>query len=298
MPEYTEKQKQLIDAYEKGDWDAFERIDKPETVEVKIRYKHCEVCGNTCTGDRCQLHNRGGLRKQINRESTIKFQNELIKLVASSHKRKDIAKLLRISQKTVDWHMNRASLRVGIESRDIAGWTKYAIKSGLITLCLMFCLSVFGQPPIPVLQKAMAVASTNVTPQMTTVQLSWDKSPDTNVVGYRIYQGVKSLTFTNSIFVGNVTDAFIDSPSGITNYYVATSLWTNGVESVYSIQTAYLVPVTLKKTIVTFQAIIQTNSTLNTNLWGNYYTYPVYTVTNPVDFNFYRVDLLINTSTQ
>jgi len=41
------------------------------------------------------------------------------------------------------------------------------------------------------------------------VTLVWTADSDTNVVGYRVYYGVASRVYTNSIDVGDVTNATV-----------------------------------------------------------------------------------------
>jgi hypothetical protein len=76
-----------------------------------------------------------------------------------------------------------------------------------------------------------------------TVNLSWNSSTDTNVVGYTIYYGGTSGLYTNQISVGSVTNA---SVSGLTDgtiyYFAATSRDAAGDQSIYSNETVYSVP--------------------------------------------------------
>jgi hypothetical protein len=67
------------------------------------------------------------------------------------------------------------------------------------------------------------------------VSLAWNPSVGINVAGYKIYYGVASQTYTNSIDVGKVTSAAISGFTGGTTYYfAATSYDVNGVESGFS----------------------------------------------------------------
>ncbi|HWH72342.1 MAG TPA: hypothetical protein VNT26_23475, partial [Candidatus Sulfotelmatobacter sp.] len=47
--------------------------------------------------------------------------------------------------------------------------------------------------------------TTNAAVLPSSVTLAWDPSPGAGVMGYRIYQGVVSQTYTNVIDAGNVT---------------------------------------------------------------------------------------------
>jgi hypothetical protein len=78
---------------------------------------------------------------------------------------------------------------------------------------------------------------------LVTVALSWDASADENVVGYRIYQGVASRTYTNMVDAGNATEAIMSgSWAGSTCYFAATAYNSAGLESVYSDEVTYTVP--------------------------------------------------------
>jgi hypothetical protein len=70
--------------------------------------------------------------------------------------------------------------------------------------------------------------------------LVWNPSVRTNVAGYKIYYGVESQTYTNSVDVGNVTNAIITGLSGNTTYYfAATSYDAFGDESGFSNEAAF-----------------------------------------------------------
>ncbi len=64
--------------------------------------------------------------------------------------------------------------------------------------------------------------------------LSWDPSPDTDVVGYHIYHGTTSGQYTDSIQVGNTTQyTFPLTTSGV-HYFVVTAYNSPGIESRFS----------------------------------------------------------------
>lgn len=68
--------------------------------------------------------------------------------------------------------------------------------------------------------------------------LTWDPSGDANVVGYRIYLGTASRSYTNSLDVGGATNATITVPdSSATYYFAATSYNAFGDESGFSNET-------------------------------------------------------------
>ena len=75
------------------------------------------------------------------------------------------------------------------------------------------------------------------------VTLAWDPSPDTSISGYRLYEGVASRTYTTVIDVGHETMATVSNlTSGVTYYFAVTAYDTNGLESDYSDEVSYTVP--------------------------------------------------------
>jgi hypothetical protein len=80
-------------------------------------------------------------------------------------------------------------------------------------------------------------------PAPLSVNLAWNASLDPNVIGYRIYSGVASDTYTNKVDVGNVTNTTIPSlVAGVTYYFAATAYDSFGQESGFSNEASYLVP--------------------------------------------------------
>jgi hypothetical protein len=76
------------------------------------------------------------------------------------------------------------------------------------------------------------------------LNLVWNASSDTNVVGYKVYYGTVSEQYTDVIVAGNVTNALISGiESGKTYYFAATSYNAAGWESSYSPEISYTAPV-------------------------------------------------------
>jgi hypothetical protein len=72
------------------------------------------------------------------------------------------------------------------------------------------------------------------------VSLTWDPSPDTNVIGYKIYYGTASQFYTTNLVVGNVTNTTINGLAvGTTFYFVATGYDAAGDESAFSNEASY-----------------------------------------------------------
>lgn len=77
----------------------------------------------------------------------------------------------------------------------------------------------------------------------TSVTLAWNQSQDPAIAGYNIYYGGSSRYYTNRISVGNATNATIPGLiQGITYYFAATTYSASGIESPFSSELAYLVP--------------------------------------------------------
>jgi len=98
------------------------------------------------------------------------------------------------------------------------------------------------------------------------VTLAWNASTDPSVVGYNVYCGGASGVYTNEICAGNATNATISGlVQGTTYYFAATTYAASGLESPFSSEVSYLVP--MNAPIVnqppTLNAI--TNLTINEN---------------------------------
>ena len=76
-----------------------------------------------------------------------------------------------------------------------------------------------------------------------TVTLAWNPSTDPLVVGYSIYYGGASGTYTNEISIGNATNVTISGLiPGTTYYFVATTYTAADLESPFSDEVSYGVP--------------------------------------------------------
>ncbi len=76
----------------------------------------------------------------------------------------------------------------------------------------------------------------------TSVSLAWNPSPDTNVVGYRLYYGAVSGQYTNSVLVGSTSATTITGlVNGTTYYFAITAHDAGGLESAFSNEVSYTV---------------------------------------------------------
>ncbi|MFZ0828083.1 MAG: Ig-like domain-containing protein [Verrucomicrobiia bacterium] len=75
------------------------------------------------------------------------------------------------------------------------------------------------------------------------VTLAWNPSADPLVVGYNVYYGAASATYTNEISAGTATNISISGlVPGTTYYFAATTYNAANMESAYSSEVSYLVP--------------------------------------------------------
>lgn len=75
------------------------------------------------------------------------------------------------------------------------------------------------------------------------VVIGWNQSPDPYVVGYKVYYGTVSQTYTNVVVLGISTNALIsDLTTGTIYYFAVTSYDASGQESVYSSEVSYTAP--------------------------------------------------------
>ncbi len=75
------------------------------------------------------------------------------------------------------------------------------------------------------------------------VTLAWDASPDPTVLGYNVYYGAASGTYTNKVDAVNATSATISNlVEGVTYYFAVTAYNGVGLESDPSNEAIYTVP--------------------------------------------------------
>ena len=79
------------------------------------------------------------------------------------------------------------------------------------------------------------------------VTLAWDANTEPDISGYKVYFGIESGNYTDSIDVGNITTATIDSLiEGMTYYFAVTAYNEAGLESDYSNEVVFGVPISNK----------------------------------------------------
>ena len=116
---------------------------------------------------------------------------------------------------------------------------------------------------------ATFIFTTSVLGQNTaSISLGWSPSPDPAVVGYNLYSGAASQTYTNLVSVGNVTNAMMGSLVPGTAYYFSTRARdAQGNESPFSNEISYTVPMSASSTPTNTPPTISSipNQSINAN---------------------------------
>jgi Bacterial Ig domain/Fibronectin type III domain len=96
------------------------------------------------------------------------------------------------------------------------------------------------------------------------VILAWDPSPDPVVIGYNVYYGAATRSYTNMVSAGNATNATVSGlVPGMAYYFAATATDATGLESDYSNEVTYSVPIVTPNQPPTLNALA--NLTINEN---------------------------------
>ena len=77
----------------------------------------------------------------------------------------------------------------------------------------------------------LLVGSLSQAQTLKSVTLAWDPSPDPTVVGYRVYYGSSSRSYTQSIDAGNSTTATVSNLAAGEYFFVVTAYNSAGLES-------------------------------------------------------------------
>jgi hypothetical protein len=103
---------------------------------------------------------------------------------------------------------------------------------------------LFGPPALAgFLGVCLTLAAFSATAQPGSVTLAWNPSPDPTVVGYNVYYGGASGAYTNEFSAGNAATTTISGLSpGLTYYFAATAYSASGLESPFSSELSYTVP--------------------------------------------------------
>ena len=131
-------------------------------------------------------------------------------------------------------------------------------------LFLFICGTLFAaSPPMPPIVKPVT--------RTVDIGLEWKHSPDTNVVGYRIYYGAFSGNYTNSIQVEKTNRATVKCERKIGDiYFAATAFNDLGVESDFSneVKYSFVVPTNTNRVIIVRAVLQVTNPAENIRFYG------------------------------
>ena len=74
------------------------------------------------------------------------------------------------------------------------------------------------------------------------VTLQWDRNPESDVAGYRAYVGTTSATYDRVFDTGQELSVRIPVTAGLTYYFAVTAYSGDGLESPFSDEIVYTVP--------------------------------------------------------
>jgi len=122
-----------------------------------------------------------------------------------------------------------------------------------------------------------------------TLSLAWDPSTDTSVVGYRLYEGIASESYTNVLDVGsNLLVSVSGLVAGETYYFAVTAYDATGLESTFSGEISYTVPLLSTPTPLPPLSILQ-NGSNQAVLSGTGQPGDVYDICATLDFSTWLV---------
>lgn len=76
--------------------------------------------------------------------------------------------------------------------------------------------------------------------QSSNATLSWDKETDPTIIGYHVYEGVSSRTYTNEFDVGSATTFIVSNLVANVKYFFSVTAYNvGGLESDYSAEVNY-----------------------------------------------------------
>lgn len=122
-----------------------------------------------------------------------------------------------------------------------------------------------------------------------TLSLAWDPSTDPSVVGYRLYEGIESENYTNVLDVGsNLMVSVSGLVPGETYYFAVTAYDATGLESPFSGEISYTVPLITTPTPLPPLSILQDGSS-QAVLSGTGQPGDIYDVCATTDFSTWLV---------
>lgn len=170
----------------------------------------------------------------------------------------------------------------------------------VLSIALIVGCATHPKPPVPpfppVQPPGMLFRATQPLPG-STVTLAWSEST-TNFAGFKIYQGVASKTYTVTNDVGAVTNATVSVIPGVTNFFSATCYDKNGLQSPFSNEITYAVPVAQPQNVYALiTAYLETSTNGQFSGWSPAFIFSGMVITNPPSPIFYRSRIQINYQT-
>ncbi len=214
---------------------------------------------------------------------------------------KEVADILNLSPKTVQFHVKRICEFFNTDTDYLPRLAHLLNLAPVLSLLILMvgCKSQPSPPPVPPpipkttrLPSLPSPKATEAFVLAPVVTLVWNAPTSGTPAGYKLYQGIKSGTYTNIVDVGNVTQAVIVAIPNFTNFFAAKAYDAQGLLSDFSNE-AYSPPTqkkTLAATIVTF---IETSTN---NLFSGWRTLTSYTNYYPIlpDPSFFQTRLSIS----
>ena len=150
----------------------------------------------------------------------------------------------------------------------------------LKVLWFLVCSSLIadGAFLLPPVKRASSVAT-----NYSEVTIKWDKSPSDGVVSYNLYYGFTNRNYVKSVNTTNLQVTLDKVIVGQTYYFAATALDSYGLESDYSDELIYNIPV--RRTVVTIRSEGWLDSSIDTKNWTPDVNH---SITNPVGIKFFR----------
>jgi IPT/TIG domain len=97
----------------------------------------------------------------------------------------------------------------------------------------------------------MLLLLTAATLRAAPVTASWNTNPEPDIAGYKLLYGTASGSYSSTIDVGNVTSYVLSLSASQTYYFVVQAYNTSGLQSAYSTEASFTVPISTAPTIVT-----------------------------------------------
>jgi hypothetical protein len=149
----------------------------------------------------------------------------------------------------------------------------------LLRICLLFAATLAYAPPLP---PPMTFPVRPAAPPRAIMYAHW--TPGIGCEGYKLYYGPSSASYTNSVDVGNVTNANLSLPLG-TNFIIATG-YDAIQESAPSNEKMVVVMPQTNVLVQVYGVAFDSADTL-TGAWTGQ-TQLLYSITNPVGTMFFK----------